>query len=364
MVTAAGASPGAAAGTRGLAVTDAVVTYETSAADAVLMAPNGRRPVSWVPARRSTPRTIVAVDGVSLAVAPGEVVALLGPSGSGKSSLLRAIAGLEPLASGAVRWDGDDLAGVPPHKRNFGMMFQEPALFPHLTVGRNVAYGLHRTPASGRAAVVARTLELVGLPGYESRKVTELSGGQAQRVALARSLAPAPRLLLLDEPLSALDRGLRERLVEVLRKVLRATGTTAVHVTHDQDEAFTLADRVAVLADGRLLQVDTPDDLWRRPASREVAAFLGYGPFLGAAQAAALGFSSAGDADLVGLGPQSLVPDAAGVSLPIRGEHARRGYVEVVVELPSGELGELRVPDKLGVPSVRVRVDPDAVVRV
>lgn len=342
----------------GLVVRDAVVRYTTSAED------GGRTAVTWVPTPRGVrphEQVITAVDGVCLEVAPGEIVALLGPSGSGKSSLLRAIAGLEPLASGRIAWDGADLARVPVHKRNFGLMFQEPALFPNLDVGGNVAYGLHRLPRGRRDAAVAEALEWVGLPGFAGRKVTELSGGQAQRVALARSLAPRPRLMLLDEPLSALDRGLRERLVEVLGEVLRATGTPAVHVTHDQDEAFALADRVAVLAEGRLLQVGTPGELWRRPATLEVARFLGYGTVLTAADAAALGVADLAAAATVGLGPASLVPDAAGVELPVVAQNVRRGHVAVKVRLPGGQLAELRVPDRLGTPTVGVRIDPDAV---
>src|SRR5690606_36159140 len=190
-----------------------------------------------------------AVDGASLAVAPGEVVALLGPSGCGKSSLLRAVAGLEPLAGGRVAYDGADLAGVPVHRRRFGLMFQDGQLFPHRDVGRNVAYGLETQPLNRaeRDARVAELLDLVGLAGYERRPVPTLSGGEQQRVALARALAPSPRLLLLDEPLSALDRQLRERLATEVRSVLVETGTTAVFVTHDHAEAAVVADRVAVM---------------------------------------------------------------------------------------------------------------------
>ncbi len=217
-----------------------------------------------------------AVDGVTLDVPPGSVVSLLGPSGCGKSSLLRAVAGLEPLTAGTVAWDGVPVTDVPVHRRGFGLMFQDGQLFAHRSVGGNVGYGL--PPRS--SARVRELLELVGLAGYEDRGVATLSGGERQRVALARALAPAPRLLLLDEPLSALDRTLRERLAVDLRAVLVATGTTAVFVTHDQDEAFAVADRVAVMAAGRLLQVDAPADLWTRPATREVAAFLGYESFV------------------------------------------------------------------------------------
>ncbi len=349
----------------GLTVQDAIVRYVTSAEDGRTA---GRRPaVTWVPkprAVRAQERLLTAVDRVSLEVAPGEIVALLGPSGSGKSSLLRAIAGLEPLASGRITWDGSDLARVPVHRRNFGLMFQEPALFPNIDVGANVAYGLHRLPRDRREAVVEEVLDLVGLPGFAGRKVTELSGGQAQRVALARSLAPRPRLMLLDEPLSALDRGLRERLVDVLGEVLRATGTPAVHVTHDQDEAFALADRVAVLAEGRLLQIGTPAQLWHRPASMEVAQFLGYGTVLTPEDAAALGVADL-DADAsVGLGPASLIQDAAGAALPVVTQSVRRGYVSVRLRLPSGQLAELRVPDKIDAAVVGVRINRDAVALV
>ncbi len=205
----------------------------------------------------------VAVDDVSLTVSPGEVVALLGPSGSGKSTLLRAVAGLEPLTTGTVSWDGEDLAGVKVHRRGFGLVFQDGQLFPTMTVERNVAYGLSALPKAARRQRVAELLDLVGLAGYGSRRPTELSGGQAQRVALARSLAPSPRALLLDEPLSALDTGLRRRLSDDLSRILRATGTTALYVTHDHQEAFTVADRVAVLDHGRLLQLDGPEALRR-----------------------------------------------------------------------------------------------------
>ena len=217
-----------------------------------------------------------AVDGVDLEVAAGEVVALLGASGSGKSSLLRAVAGLEDVAAGEVAWDGRSMVRVPVHKRGFGLMFQDGQLFEHRDVGSNIAYGLTDLPRAQRGERVREMLELVGLPGFERRRVTTLSGGQAQRVALARALAPAPRLLLLDEPLSALDRALREQLATDVRTILRQGGTTALYVTHDQDEAMTVADRVGVMEAGRLLRLDTPQRLWADPGSSKVARFLGF----------------------------------------------------------------------------------------
>lgn len=197
-----------------------------------------------------------AVQGISFEVASGEVVALTGPSGCGKSTVLRAIAGLEPLEAGWVCWGGVDLAGVPPHKRNFGLMFQDGQLFAHMTVAKNVAYGLatQGMPRAERETEVERLLEIVGLPDSGRRAVTELSGGERQRVALARSLAPKPRLLMLDEPLSALDRVLRDRLALDVARMLRDTGTTAILVTHDPSEAATIADRVLAMRQGELVE--------------------------------------------------------------------------------------------------------------
>ena len=213
-----------------------------------------------------------AVDAVSLSIPTGEVFALLGPSGSGKSSLLRAIAGLEPC-TGDIAWDGDSVVRVPPHRRGFALMFQDGQLFPHLDVAGNVGYALRvaGTPSTPR---VAELLELVGLSGFERRRVTDLSGGEQQRVALARSLAAAPRLLLLDEPLSSLDRELRERLAVELRQILKDAGVTAILVTHDHDEAGVIADRIGILDAGRLVQTGSLADLRAHPADDRVARFL------------------------------------------------------------------------------------------
>ncbi|WP_395639346.1 ABC transporter ATP-binding protein [Pseudolysinimonas sp.] len=213
-----------------------------------------------------------AVDAVSLSVPTGEVFALLGPSGSGKSSLLRAIAGLEPCA-GDIAWDGESIVRTPPHRRGFALMFQDGQLFPHLDVAGNVGYAL-RIAGRPSATRVAELLDLVGLTGFGSRRVTDLSGGEQQRVALARSLAASPRLLLLDEPLSSLDRELRERLAGELRQILTDAGVTTILVTHDHDEAGVIADRIGILDAGRLVQTGTLADLRAHPADDRVARFL------------------------------------------------------------------------------------------
>ncbi len=235
----------------------------------------------------------VAVDDVSLELPQGQVLAVLGPSGCGKSSLLRAVAGLEPVGAGTVAFDGRDLTHVPTHRRGFALMFQDGQLFPHLSVARNVAYALRlrRAPRAEVAARIAELLELVGLPGYGDRPPVTLSGGERQRVALARSLAARPRLLLLDEPLSALDRGLREHLAGELREILRAERTTALLVTHDHEEAFAVADRLAVMREGRLVQTGTLEEVWRSPADAPTARFLGYAAVL---DGATVGWPAAG----------------------------------------------------------------------
>ena len=217
-----------------------------------------------------------AVRDASLTLPEGRVLAVLGPSGCGKSTLLRAVAGLEPLVAGTVAWDGADLARVPTHRRGFALMFQDGQLFNHLTVARNIGYALRLRRATGVGARVDELLELVGLEGYADRLPTTLSGGERQRVALARCLAVRPRLLLLDEPLSALDAGLRQRLATDLRAILTHEGTTALMVTHDHEEAFTVADRLAVMRAGEIVQQGEIDDVWRSPIDPETALFLGY----------------------------------------------------------------------------------------
>lgn len=307
------------------------------------------------------PGGTTAVDGVTVHVPTGEVLALLGPSGCGKSSLLRAVAGLEPLAAGALRWDGQPVDHLPVHRRGFGLMFQDGQLFPHRDVAGNIAYGLADRPRAERERRVGELLELVGLEGYGDRAVTTLSGGEQQRVALARSLAPRPRLLLLDEPLSSLDRSLREHLAAELRDIIHAAGATAIYVTHDHDEAFTVASRIAVMSRGQVLQADTPERLWHAPASEQVARFLGYGPVVdavvvgkelrtpvGPVRVEPAAGEAAGAVRLA-LGPRALVPTEGGTPLPVGGWRVRRGERELEVTLPDGQGAVVRVPAEDGV---------------
>jgi ABC-type Fe3+/spermidine/putrescine transport system ATPase subunit len=217
--------------------------------------------------------------GISFSLGSGETICLLGASGSGKSTLLRIIAGLELPDSGRVLWEGKDLASVPPHLRDFGLVFQDYALFPHLDVFDNVAFGL-KMKAWREGVVeerVSEVLSLVDMKGFIHRKVTDLSGGEQQRVALARALAPRPRLLMFDEPLGALDRALREDLLDQLRSILKGTGIPAVYVTHDQEEAFMIADRVLMLHAGEIVREGTPSEVWVHPGSAWAAEFLGLG---------------------------------------------------------------------------------------
>ena len=299
-----------------------------------------------------------AVDGVDLEVAAGEVVALLGASGSGKSSLLRAVAGLEDVAAGEVAWDGRSMVRVPVHKRGFGLMFQDGQLFEHRDVGGNIAYGLTGLPRARRGERVREMLELVGLPGFERRRVTTLSGGQAQRVALARALAPAPRLLLLDEPLSALDRALREQLATDVRTILREGGTTALYVTHDQDEAMTVADRVGVMEAGRLLHLDTPQRLWTDPGSSKVARFLGFdvvGELALAPGALRVVEAAEGEPGERGGSAQTETPET--LPATVLASRLRRGQWEAEVELDPEELAGLVGSDG---PAGRAGVGADA----
>ncbi len=327
-----------------------------------------------------------AVDGVSFTLPAEHVLALLGPSGSGKSTLLAIIAGLEQPDSGDVLWDGRSLRDVPTHRRGFGLMFQDYALFPHRNVAENVAFGL-RMQGQPRAEVdgaVQRALDLVGLAGFERRDVNTLSGGEQQRVALARALAPRPRLLMLDEPLGALDRALRERLLDELHGILRRLRQTAIYVTHDQEEAFALADQVVILRAGRVAQRGTPAEIYARPASRFVAEFLGQRNLLPARLEARDGRwvarTPVGELPLAGApaaasgAEQTVLLRAEGVSVAeagpaqlegvladksFRGRH-RLAEVRVGSTLLSFELPAAQRLPAIGEP-LRLRVDPAAV---
>jgi thiamine transport system ATP-binding protein len=299
-----------------------------------------------------------ALREASLQVGDGEVVTILGPSGCGKTTLLRVIAGLQTPTAGRVILDGRDLASVPPHRRGIGLVFQDHALFPHRDVLGNVAFGL-RMQGDSPNAIGARArelLELVGLSGFEQRSVGSLSGGEQQRVALARALAPAPRVLLLDEPLGSLDRRLRDRLLDDLAQLFAELKVTAVYVTHDRTEAFTLGDRVAVMREGRIVQIATPDELWAHPRDADAARFLGI-PNVGADEA---------------IRPEAVrVQSASAEAGPANGtveSAVRTGpTVELVVRLDDGTRLEAVVA-ALEHPAARERVhveiDPEGIVRL
>ncbi|MFQ5848395.1 MAG: ABC transporter ATP-binding protein [Candidatus Methylomirabilales bacterium] len=234
--------------------------------------------------KRYSPHDLPALDDVSLHAEPGEIIALLGPSGSGKTTALRLVAGFEKPDVGVVEIGGEVMADtktfVPPEARGVGMVFQEYALFPHLTVGENIAFGLRKLDATTRAQRVTGMLETVGLTAFAGRYPHELSGGQQQRVALARALAPRPSILLLDEPFSNLDADLMAQMHHEVYTILRELGTTALFVTHDQEEAFMIADQVGILNQGRLEQLGRPEEIYHRPATRFVARFVGKADFL------------------------------------------------------------------------------------
>jgi putative spermidine/putrescine transport system ATP-binding protein len=269
----------------------------------------------------------IAVDHLSLALERGEMLALLGPSGSGKTTTLRLLAGFEVPDEGRVIIAGEDVTRVAPVARRFGMVFQHYALFPHLDVGQNVAFGLESVGLKGEELErrVLRALSLVDLGGYERRRIAQLSGGQQQRVALARAIAPEPRVLLLDEPLSNLDPTLRERTRREIRELIRRVGITTVLVTHEQDEAFELGDRVAVLRDGRLEQVGTPDQLYAEPGNRFVGEFIGR--------------SSTLPVTITGLGDRGVRVSIEGVVWELEADAARR--------LPAGPALLLLRPEAL-----------------
>lgn len=307
----------------------------------------------------------VVVDDLSLSLPAGGIGCLLGASGCGKTTALRAIAGFEPVQAGGIVLDGERLSSVghtlPPERRGVGMMFQDYALFPHLDVASNVAFGLRGMAKAARRARVAEMLSLVGLGDEAGVFPHELSGGQQQRIALARALAPAPKLLLLDEPFSNLDVDTRERLAVELRSILKAAGITALLVTHDQAEAFVVADAIGVMDRGRILQWADAATLYARPVDRFVAGFIGRGSVV---PAVALGLPGE---DEVLVRPQALVPDAAGslraevVSCSFRGP----GRV-VLLRLASGDMLEADLPaDVVSRPgeSLLLRLLDDSLVR-
>jgi len=319
----------------------------------------------------------IAVHGVDLEVGAGETLAILGPSGCGKTTLLRAIAGLQPLDAGRITWDGADLAAVPPHQRRFGLMFQEYALFPHRDVGGNVAFGLRMAGVRGdeRRRRVDEVLDLVRLGDLRDRRVAGLSGGEQQRVALARALAVEPRLLMLDEPLGALDRPWRERLLREIRSLLDAAHLPALYVTHDHEEAFALAERIGVMRAGRLVQVGAVAEVWRHPADEWTATFLGFGPAVDAVNgrhglvtpwgALPTRGPVAHDTDVrVVLRPDAARLDASGA---VPGKVVYRAFggdrAELTVEA-GGVALRVRVPDRdapAAGASVRLAIDDEAV---
>ncbi len=302
------------------------------------------------------------VGPITAGIGRGEIVALLGPSGSGKTTVLRLLAGFETPDAGRILVEGDDVTALPPARRRFGMVFQHYALFPHLDVGENVEFGLQGFPDRGRKA--AEALKLVDLAGFERRRVQQLSGGQQQRVALARALAPEPRVLLLDEPLSNLDPTLRERTRRELRGVIKRVGITALFVTHEQEEAFDLGDRVAVLNAGRLEQVGTPEELYQRPASLFVATFVGRANVLRGQVAAAFGGRNG---QVVVVRPEGLGFRRAGAAGVVRERRYTGAQAFYQVELESGERLEVlaapdaaQVGDAVRVEATRVTTFADA----
>ena len=309
----------------------------------------------------------VSVGPLSLELQRGEIVALLGPSGSGKTTVLRLLAGFEAPDAGRLVVDGEDVTLLPPARRRCGMVFQHYALFPHLDVGENVAFGLK---GSGHEGVVLRkvaeVLALVGLAGFERRKVQELSGGQQQRVALARALAPEPRVLLLDEPLSNLDPTLRERTRRELGTLIKRVGITTLFVTHEQEEAFDLGDRVAVLNEGRLEQLGAADELYERPASLFVATFVGRANVVrggGSGTARALG---ARDGEVLVVRPERLRFADAGLPGMVRERRYTGAAAFYQVETEHGERLEVlagpeaaRVGDRVYLEPVRVLTFPE-----
>lgn len=302
---------------------------------------------------------VVALDDVSIALADTEVLALVGPSGCGKSTLLRSIAGLHPIDGGTITLGGelvdDGHRSVPPERRRIGLVFQEHSLFPHLTVAGNVEFGVRDRDRGARAGDM---IDLVGLAGYGERYPHELSGGERQRVALARALAPSPALMLLDEPFASLDTNLRARVRDDVVEILRATGTPAVFVTHDQRDALAVGDRVAVLRDGRLVQIGTPVDVFHRPVDRFVASFMGEVSYLSIDDAPEIGIPTARLADeMNGGGALMLRPDDV-VVLPATDVGDHQGVVEHAEFRGTMWCYTVRLPGGAAVKALRNHLEP------
>jgi spermidine/putrescine ABC transporter ATP-binding subunit len=283
--------------------------------------------------------SVVAVDQVDVTIDSGEFFSLLGASGCGKTTLLRMLGGFEAPTAGEIYIENEPMSGVPPHRRPTNMVFQNYAIFPHLNVRRNIAYGLRaeRLNAAETARRVGEVLEMVKLQGFGERRSDELSGGQRQRVALARALIRRPKVLLLDEPLGALDKKLREEMQLELRALQKSLGITFVFVTHDQEEALTLSDRVAVMSQGKFLQIGTPEEIYQRPVSVEVADFIGQMNFI--------------DARVTGIGNSEIVLDTAGlgrIRAPARAGSAQEGARIVVAIRPEKLRLSKKRPDGTG----------------
>ncbi|AYD04316.1 ABC transporter ATP-binding protein [Neorhizobium sp. NCHU2750] len=294
-----------------------------------------------------------AVDGVDLEIAPGEFFAMLGPSGSGKTTCLRLIAGFEQPTSGHVEIFGERADGVPPYRRNVNTVFQDYALFPHLSILDNVAYGLmvKGVAKAERLREAEKALELVKLPGYGTRRPAQLSGGQRQRVALARALVNRPKVLLLDEPLGALDLKLREQMQEELKTLQRALGITFVFVTHDQGEALSMADRVAVFNNGGIVQHGTPQDIYNRPKTRFIADFVGSSNVIPPDRMAALG----GEGRWASLRPEAIRLSDSGTEATIENTSFLGAATRLAVDLSGLKLHVMQ-PAGLTVPALGTRV--------